>query len=143
MPDASDDEATSADEMHGDEPADLFDEIQTELMHARESAERSISEPLNQVTGALDSMQDEDTTDARPDRLEELQRNSPNSSPTPRGRRKRGSRSLSSSSESFSEPSRTRSRRTDQSFRTDASTVLSSPVSATVSNAAVSGFLTV
>lgn len=74
MPDPSDDETTSAEEMHGDEPADVFDELQTELMHAREGAERSISEPLNQISGALDSMQDEDETDARPDRLESLER---------------------------------------------------------------------
>lgn len=74
MSDPSDEEGESADEMHGDEPADVFDEIQTELMHARESAERSIGDPLNQITQALDSMQDEDETDARPDRLESLER---------------------------------------------------------------------
>lgn len=68
------DEPEDREEFRGDEPADAFDEIQTELMHAREGAERSISEPLNQVTQALDSMQDEAETDARPDRLESLER---------------------------------------------------------------------
>lgn len=73
MPESPDD-PEDRDEFRGDEPADAFDEIQTELMHAREGAERSISEPLNQVTVALDSMQDEAETDARPDRLEEIER---------------------------------------------------------------------
>lgn len=68
------DEPEDREEFRGDEPADVYDEIQTELMHAREGAERSISDPLNQITQALDSMQDEDETDARPDRLESLER---------------------------------------------------------------------
>jgi hypothetical protein len=77
MPDQSDDpdEAVGdAEAMPGDEPADVFDEIQTDLMHVREDARRSIGEPLNQITGALDSMQDEAETDARPDRLESIER---------------------------------------------------------------------
>lgn len=68
------DETASDDASPGDEPVDEFDAIQTELQHAREDARREISEPLNQVTVALDSMQSEDETDARPDRLESLER---------------------------------------------------------------------
>ena len=75
-PDEADgpDEPVDAEEDLGDEPVDVFDQIQTDLMHAREDAKREIGDPLNQITEALDSMQDEAETDARPDRLESIER---------------------------------------------------------------------